>query len=174
MIPSSLLASVGQFNKPHGIRGELSAVIDCSPETLSELKCIFVEFDGLMVPFFIKSLRPKGKESVLLTIDGVDDEVRASNFSRKDIYVEKDGLGDEDIDDDIVYLQDLKGFTIYDGEEKTGIITDVDDSTENILFVVATEDSSSILVPASEELIDEIEFDNKTIVMHLPAGLKDL
>ena len=68
MIAADNLIEIGRFGKPHGIKGELSAIIpdfDIDPETLP---CIFVELDGLMVPFFIIAVRTKGSESFLLTL----------------------------------------------------------------------------------------------------------
>ena len=53
-----------------------------------------------------------------------------------------------------------------------GDITDIDDTTENALFVVDA-DGNQIFVPISENLILEIDDEKKVISMELPQGLID-
>lgn len=74
MIATDNLTAIGQFGRPHGLKGEISAQIPNTDIDPGELLCIFVELDGLYVPFFIESWRTKGAESVLLTLDGVDSQ----------------------------------------------------------------------------------------------------
>ena len=54
--------------------------------------------------------------------------------------------------------------------KKVGVIASIDDSTANILFEL--EDGR--LIPASEELITDIDKDKKTITINLPEGILDL
>ncbi len=166
------LTVIGQFSKPHGIHGELSAETDLDEKSLKELPCIFVDFDGLKVPFFISSIRPKGKETILISIDGIDNEKDALAFSRKEFYAEKEYIAEED--DDIVYLQDMKGYSVYDDGTLLGTVSDIDDSTANVLFVIDCPDGSSLLAPASEDMIEKIDTVEHVIVMNLPQGLVDL
>ena len=174
MIAADNLIEIGRFGKPHGIKGELSAIIpdfDIDPETLP---CIFVELDGLMVPFFIIAVRTKGSESFLLTLEGITSQEKASEFTNKSIYARPEDIPADDTEDyEGFYLDDLIGFTIQSDGCKIGTITDFDDSTDNYLFHV--EDSgSTILVPANPELIESVDTDTKTIYMNLPTGLTDL
>ena len=64
------------------------------------------------------------------------------------------------------------GFQIVDnGTQQTiGAITEVDDSTENVLFVVDAH-HEELLIPASEELITGVDYDSRTIQMNIPEGL---
>jgi len=55
-----------------------------------------------------------------------------------------------------------------------GEIVDIDDATENVLFVVERGDGSTILVPAADDLVTDIDLDGKTISMLLPEGLTDM
>ena len=66
------------------------------------------------------------------------------------------------------------GYTLYDGVEPVGEIVDIDDATENVLFVVERGDGSTILVPAADDLVTDIDLDGKTISMLLPEGLTDM
>ena len=54
------------------------------------------------------------------------------------------------------------------------MIDDVDDSTANVLFSVATPTGGNLIIPASDDYIVEINDEQKLMVMHLPEGLLDL
>ncbi|MDE6135436.1 MAG: ribosome maturation factor RimM, partial [Muribaculaceae bacterium] len=162
------LEEIGRFNKAHGIKGEISATIeDIDPE---ELPCIFVEIEGLFVPFFITSVRTKGPETWLLKIKGIDSETDCSMLVNKTIYVE-DGIICDDVetDQDGFYMRDLIGYEVIADGVPVGIIEDFDDSTDNVLFIVKRHDSRNTLyIPAADEMIGGINTDNKTISMDLP------
>lgn len=174
MIPADQLIEIGRFGKPHGIKGEMSAVIPDADIDPADLPCMFVEIDGLMVPFFISSTRTKGSESVLITFEGVDSQEKAARFTNKIIYARPCDLPETEEDGEGFYLDDLTGFDIVCGGAIIGEITDFDDSTENYLFVVSTSSGQEILIPANPDLIEAIDTDTKTINMNLPSGLTDL
>ena len=64
------------------------------------------------------------------------------------------------------------GFDIIDATtgQPVGRIASIDDSTINILFEL--EDGK--LIPASEELITDVNKDNRTITIDLPQGILDI
>lgn len=172
MIRNNELCEIGTLQKPHGIKGEISATIepDVDPSSLS---CIVVDIDGIFVPFFIVSYRPKSVESILLTIDGVTNESEASEFNGKTLYALASDLPDRN-DADGFYLSDLIGFSIFDVEgREIGQITDFDDSTENILlFVAPTSNQGEIMyIPAADEFFVGIDAEKKQVIMNLPEGL---
>lgn len=175
MIPRSELVHIGSFAKPHGIKGEISAHIEGDIiDLLPDLRCIFVDIDGLMVPFTIVSTRPKGAETVLLTLKGIDTQEKSASFTGKDIWVERSILPDvEDDEEEGFYLEDLVGFSIICNGEIIGRINGFDDSTDNVLFIV-DRGGTEILIPASADFIEGVEPDNSTIFMTLPEGLLNL
>lgn len=174
MIERSQLTEIGVFGKPHGVNGEITATIDSDVE-VDELKCLFVDIDGIFVPFFINSFRRRGTEASLLIIDGFEsaDEVRV--LTNKKIYCLTEELPLEDLtDEDGFYTADFIGWKIMDGKNLIGEITDFDDSTENVLFIVRTPADKTVYVPVADELITEIDEENRLLSMNLPDGLVDL
>ena len=171
MIRENEITSVGSFLKPHGIKGEIAAELDIDCEDVDNLTCIICEMEGIFVPFFINNARSKGRDTVLLTVDGVKDEKEAAMFTGKTIYalsseVEQEGIGEG------MYVTDLAGFTVdAEGAGTIGIIDYVDDSTANILFVVKDKDGETVYIPAAEEFITGLDLDDKTVTMRLPDGL---
>ena len=76
MIRLAEIAEAGHFNKPHGIKGEMSATLDFDLD-LDNVKCIIVPVEGIFVPFFIRSWRPKTADTCLLTLDGINSDMKA-------------------------------------------------------------------------------------------------
>lgn len=176
MITRDELIAIGHYNKPHGVAGELSATVDVDLEVLRGLSCMVSDIDGIFVPFFVNAIRPKSVDTMLLTIDGIENEKEAARLVNRDIYALKRDYQQESIDADAdgYPLDFFIGFELRDSDgSRVGEITDVDEQTENAIFVV-DRDGSEIMVPATDDLIVEFDVDNKLMVMDLPEGLLDL
>lgn len=176
MILRDELIAIGRYNKPHGVAGEISATIDVDIDTLQELSCLVSDIDGIFVPFFVNSCRPKSQETVLLTIDGISSEKEVTRLVNRDIYALKRDYRQESIDNDAdgYPLDYFIGFELQDADgNRVGEITDVDEQTENAIFIV-DRDGGEIMVPATDDLIVEFDLDKKVMVMDLPQGLLDL
>lgn len=172
MITRGMLTPAGEFNKPHGIKGEISASLDPRVD-VGALKCVVAEVNGLFVPFFIDAIRSRGADAVLLTIDGITDENEAKLLSRKPLYLlNGDAALAADDEDDGFYAEDLVGFSALDEDGAViGKIAGVDSTTANVLFVIDRPDGSEALVPVADEFIDGIDPESATITLRLPDGL---
>ncbi len=176
MITRDDIIEIGRYNKPHGVNGEISASIDVDIDVLDQFSCLISDIDGIYVPFFVESRRSKSASTALLTIDGITNEDQAALLVNKDIYVlklEYEQLSDDE-DCDELPIDYFIGFELKDGDDVVGTIVDVDDSTENVLFVVERPSGDEVAVPAADELITELDLEGKVIEMSLPAGLLDL
>lgn len=169
------LFSPGVFGKPHGIKGEIALLLDDDSfaDIVAEEEFLFVDLDGLLVPYRIMESRPKGNSILLVTLKGVDDNVMAATFTGKEVYLENVHIED-DTEDGQFYLEDLIGYKAYNGEDFIGTIQAYDDSTMNLLFEIESPSGESVLIPASDELITEIDSDTQIVRMDLPSGLLDL
>jgi 16S rRNA processing protein RimM len=77
------------------------------------------------------------------------------------------------LEDDAVYLSDLKGCTVFDQGSAIGTVEDVQfDSGEAPLLVVKGQ--KEYLVPFASEFIARIAIEEKRLEMKLPAGLLDV
>ena len=178
MISQNELKEVGKFQKTHALKGELNALLDIDPDYLAEGNAIVMDVDGIFEPFYASSVRPKGSQSYLVKLDGIDSEEEAKGFVNKTIYALKNQLAPFlDVEEDEIYDDDdLVGYEIIDSDtgEEVGKITHVDTSTENVLFVVETPGGEEVFIPAVEDFISEIDDEGKVIRMNLPEGLVDL
>lgn len=161
----------GCFQRTHALRGELNALLDIDAAYMEDGNPVVVDIDGCLVPFYALSVRPKGPESCLIHLEGVDNVEEAAKFVNKDIYVLKDILREYQ-DADMVFFSDLVGYTVEDIDSGVlGKVVSVDDSTANVLLYVESRDGDEIILPAPDELIEEIDTENKIIRMDLPEGL---
>lgn len=177
MITADQLTPVGKFNKTHGIKGEISATFDLDLEP-SSLRCLFVEMDGIPVPFFITSSRPKTAETWLLTLEGIESGEEARQMVNKTFFALTSELPEPeplDPDADGFYASDLIGWEMVDSVAgPLGTIRDVNDSTDNVLFVVERPDGSDLLVPVADEFIDEVDTDTRRLLTTVPQAILEL
>lgn len=176
MILKEELTEIGRFGKPHGIQGEINATVDDDVD-VDAINRIVVNIDGIYVPFFIRSIRVKRLDSVIIGIDDINNEDQAARFTNLDIYaLISDNIREvPDNDDGGFYAADLIGYTIVHADGRpVGKITDINDSTENALFIIQSPDGTDKYIPIADELIDEINPEKRYITMTLPEGLLDL
>jgi 16S rRNA processing protein RimM len=172
MILKENLIQAGQIHKPHGVNGEMSFSVQQGVFDQHEVPCLILLMDGIPVPFFVESFRMKSDISGLMKLEGVISEDQVREFSGAEFFVLRDFLKADETAE--IGMDFLVGYTISDTEKGIiGVIAEIDQTTENALFVIPTEDDE-ILIPIGDEYIREIDHDNKTILLTLPEGLLDL
>lgn len=178
MIKEEEISAVGKLQKTHALKGELNVMLDIDPEYLEEGNPAIIDIDGIYVPFYAESIRTKGSFSYLVKFEGIDSEFEAKKLVNKTIYARKDKLKEyieENYDEEYTLYDDLIGCTIVDTEKgEIGKVVEIDSNTENELFIVERPDGDTVYIPLTEDFIEEIDEDSKTIRMNLPDGLLDL
>ncbi|KAA6333824.1 Ribosome maturation factor RimM [termite gut metagenome] len=188
MIKNEEVYKIGVFNKPHGVRGELSFTFtdDIFDRTDGEyLVCLL---DGIFVPFFIEEYKFHSHHVAIIKLEGIDSIERARTFINVAVYypIKYVMKLESVLNDELEEISLSKGkspLSVYasltDFEVKDAVsgilgkISDVDTSTANTLFVVENE-KGELLIPACEEFIVKIDYENKQLLMNLPEGLADL
>lgn len=173
MIRKEDVYKIGRLGKPHGVSGEVSFMFDDDVFDRTDADYLILDIDGILVPFFIEEYRFKGSETSIMKFCDIDTQERAAELTGCDVYFPRH-IADED--DDNVSWAEIIGFTLINGEtgQAIGRIAHVDDATINILFGVEKPDGDEILIPASEELINDVDKQRRTITIMVPEGLLDL
>lgn len=172
MIKKEDIVEIGKFQKTHALKGELNALLDIESDFAEDGKPLIVDIDGIFVPFYAESVRPKAAESFLIKLKNIDTQEKAQELVNKSIFALRSDLVEYYDDPDLQVKADFIGFKIKDeilGE--IGTIVDIDDSTDNVLFVVEDLEAKKILIPVADDFITEIDDDNQIIQTHLPEGL---
>ena len=172
MILKEEIFQIGTIGKPHGLKGELSFSTTFSILEEVDVPFIFLEPQGLIVPFYIESVRMKTDNAGIIKLERVNTEEQAAEYAGLDIFLPKiylDEVGGEELD-----VNYFIGFEIVDVKfGKVGQIVALDDSTANVLFEVNAGDNE-LLIPVADEFIVEIDHEKHILIMDFPAGLLDL
>ena len=170
MIKEADVYRIGKIGKPHGIKGELQMQIEDDVFDAVDADYLVLCIDGIMVPFFIEEYRFRSGESVLMKFCDIDSQERARELTGVEVFFPY-SLAEEDDSGDVSTAR-IVGFSIINAADGkvAGKITGVDDSTVNTLFVL----ENDLLIPATDDMIKEINTENRTITMDLPDGILDL
>ena len=148
--------------KSWGAAGEvvLSRPAD-SPQDLNVQEPVFIEFDGLPVPFYFESLQEKGNR-LIVKFEDVDTLAQAEELVGREVRFAAEEEEEEDT---------LIGLRVRDSRTRRiiGEIVDSSDYGGNIVLTVETEDSGEVLLPLHEELIVNIH--GEVITLDIPEGL---
>lgn len=173
MIPYSDVYKIGTITKAHGLQGEVVFNFSDDIFDTTDADYLIIDVDGILVPFFISEYRFRSNASVLVKFDRIESAEQTQQIVGCDVYFEKSKAQEADTDE--MSLNYFIGFTMLDEQgDKIGKITDIDDKTDNWLFVVERDNGDEALVPAQESFIVDINHEKRTMTMDLPIGLLDL
>ena len=168
MIREEDVYKIGVIGKTHGVKGELNFTFTDDVFDRVDADYLILRIDGILVPFFIDEYRFRSDDRALLILHDIDTNEKAQNLVGTEVFFPY-SLSDKQ-KDEVISFNDLIGFTI-DG---IGIVSGIDDYTENILFEVKRNDGKHILIPAVEEFVENVDYEKKIIKVQLPEGLVEL
>ena len=169
MIKQDEVYKIGRLGKAHGVRGEVTFLVDDDVFDRVDADYLVLMVDGILVPFFMEEYRFRNDSVCLVKFCDVDTQQRASELTGSDVYFPR-ALADEAGEE--LSMAALVGFDLTDADTGTAVgrIAAVDDSTLNLLFEL--EDGR--LIPANDDLIEKIDVGQKVIVMNIPTGLLEI
>lgn len=162
---------LGRVTKPFGFKGEMVLFLDVdSPDDYATLDSVFVEMKNGLVPYFIKSLRINGNKAVALFEDLTAEQAAA--LAGHDMYLPLDLL--PKLTGNQFYFHEVKGFRVVDDQYgDIGVIESIIEYPAQPLFQIMN-GTTEILIPVIDQVIKEVDRDNKTIYISAPNGLIDL
>ena len=158
---------IGQVLKSNGRDGELLVSFSgIAPEDIDLEEPVFIEFDGLPVPFYFEAFSQRGNSRALVRLTGVHSLTDADELAGAVLYAEDDLYEDEE--------EDLTGWTVLDADgTKVGTVSAHEVIPGNPCIWVETGHGESLL-PLREELVLDVNETEKTLRMEIPKGLLDL
>jgi len=172
IIQKSACRLIGSLAKLHGYKGEYLFISDFFlSEEITKWESVFIEIDGLLVPFFISSITLTNDDAAIIGFDDINTPDQAKEFILCRVYQLNKLVSKLDNKFD---PNQLKGYKIID--KQAGLIGTVDqilDYNNNLLFSILKE-GREILIPANEEIILKVNHKNKEIAIHAPEGLLEL
>ena len=161
------MQKIAQVLKSNGRDGELLvSFTGIAPEEIDLEEPVFVEFDGLPVPFYFESFQQRGNSRALVRLTGVRSLADADELAGAALLAE-DGVYEED-------EEDLTGWTVLDADgNEVGTISAHEDIPGNPCVWVRTKKGEA-LVPLHEDLVLSVDEDAMTLRMVVPEGILDL
>lgn len=159
------LLQIGKVLKSNGTDGGLlMGFRDIDLEDISLEEPVFINFDGLPVPFFIQTLTPKGNGKAIVHLNDIRDLKDAEEVVGQAVYA--DYLEEEEGDDG---FEALVGWTVAGAGKVTGFL----DFPANPCLEVMT-GKGEVIIPLHEDLIISMDQKRREIRMDIPDGLLDL
>ena len=162
---------VGQIVNTFGIKGFLKVKpFTDNKERFEELKSVYIMQKGKSKEVQIEEVSYQ-KEMVLLKLKGIDDLTEAEKY--KGAYLKIARKDAKKLPKDTYFIADLIGLNVYTQEgELLGKLDDIFKTGANDVYVVKNEIGKQILLPATKEVLKQIDLENEKIIVHLIEGLK--
>ena len=160
------MQQAGQVLKPNGVDGQLLvSFLRTDPDDINQEEPVFIEFDGLPVPFFFESLLRRSGTRAVVRLTGVRSLKDALELEGKAIWSES--RGDDDAE------EDLTGWKVYaENGTLAGTVDGVEDIPGNTCLSIVPEGrNESVLIPFHEDLVISVDEKRQSLRMVIPEGL---
>ncbi|MCR5840854.1 MAG: hypothetical protein K6G86_02120 [Bacteroidales bacterium] len=161
------MLQIAKILKSNGTDGGLLiGVRDIEVGQIDLQEPVFIEFDGLPVPFFIQSLQQRGTSKAIIHLNDIDSLVDAEEVVGRALYIEGEWEEEEELD--------FTGWTLLNRGERVGTVTGMEPIPGNLCLYVTPSSGSPAgesLVPLHEDLILSMDPDSRTLDLDLPDGL---
>lgn len=161
---------IGQIVKPHGIQGEVSVkVLTDFPERFDEMTDVYLGDDVSAELVAVASTRWH-RERVLIQFAGYSDRTSAEVLRGKYLKIPREHAAE--LEPGTFYHYQLEGLTVItDIGETLGKLAYVLETGANDVYVINTP-GGECLIPATKEVVQEVNLTSGTITVHLLPGLQ--
>lgn len=162
---------VARIGKAHGLKGEVTVQVHTdSPQERFVKGATFDTQPAATGPLTIRSARVHNGIQ-LLAFEEAADRTAAEALRNVKLHASPDDL----VEDDAWYEEDLLGFTVRLGDGTVvGTVKGLESREVQDLLIVDGADGYDILVPFVEEIVPEIDEDERVVVLTPPPGLLEL
>ncbi|NMB96893.1 MAG: 16S rRNA processing protein RimM [Clostridiaceae bacterium] len=165
---------IGKIVKTHGVKGELKVLpLTDYVERFFDLKWAFVgnEDDNLRKYSFEKVRLQKNL--VIVKFRGINNKTEAEVL--KDNFIKVDRENAIKLPEDTFFICDIIGCEVLDEDtgNKLGVVYEVLQTGSNDVYVLKSDNSKEILIPALKTVVKKVSLEDQKIWVKLPLGLLD-
>ncbi|MDO5615699.1 MAG: ribosome maturation factor RimM [Cruoricaptor ignavus] len=163
---------LGKITRTHGLQGNVILKLDTDqPQFYNKLDSIFVEINGLLVPFFIEKQQWSKEDSKIISFKNSSPAL-AEQTVGKNVFLPNSTL--PVLTGKQFYYHEVVGFEIVDENQSScGEIKEVNDQTAQHYFILDLQ-GKEVIIPIIKDWILEVNREAKQIKMQLPDGLLDV
>ena len=166
------LVRIGRLGRAHGVRGEITVDSSLTPLELEAMRRFtWRGADGETRSLVLESARAVEPRN-LLKFQGVHNREQASTLTLGELLFPRDQLPDPG--PGVAYTFQLLGLEVrtVDGR-RLGTLHDIVSTAAHPIYVVRDE-AKELLVPATEQVVREVDLQGGAITVELPAGLEEV
>ncbi len=169
---SGNLLLLGKVIRPHGLEGLLRVWSYARSEAsfLDAGEIILKPVSGNAHEYRVLSVRPH-KNVLLVQLEGVDSLEQAEEFRGSEVLVRSEAITREEGE---YFWHELIGLKVFlDSGEYLGAISRIIPAGSHEIYVVGSGEKE-IFVPATYEVVRDIDLENETMTISAMEGLLDL
>lgn len=161
---------VGQIVNTFGIKGMVKVMpFTDDIRRFDKLDKVYIEKNKSKKEYKIEEVKYH-KNMVLIKFEGIDKIEQAEELRNSYLTVSRDSV--EELEEGRYYIVDLLGLDVYTDEQVLlGTLDDIFNTGSNDIYVVKNKEGKQILLPAIEDVIKQVDLENKKIIVHLLPGL---
>lgn len=164
--------NVGKIVNTQGIKGEIRVIssTDFPEERFRKGNILYIEVASNEL-FEVKvSSHRLHKNFHLLTFVGLDNINDVEKYKGKILKINEEQLSE--LDEGEFYYHEIIDCEVFtEDDEKLGIIKEILSPGANDVWVVKRSGEKDLLLPYIEEVVKEIDVENKKVIVHLMEGL---
>ncbi|MCK8816558.1 ribosome maturation factor RimM [Natroniella sulfidigena] len=167
---SEELITIGQITRHHGNKGEARVIpLTDYPERFEYLERVYLIKDGTKDEVMVEGIRYH-KQFIIIKFVGIDGIGEIMPY--KNYYLQIPKAEVLDLPENNFYLYDIIGIEVYTVEDEyLGQVKEVLETKANDVYVV-TKDGDELLIPATLEVVLDIDLNNERMEVKLPPGLR--
>ena len=167
--------NVGRIVNTHGVRGEVRilSTTDFEEErfVVGNKLAAFKKNDKKPTWVTIQSVR-RHKNFILLTFEGMNNINLVEPFKEGMLKVTKDQMEEDLLDENEYFYHDIIGCSVVSEEGETiGEVKDILQTGANDVWVVKGAKGKEQYIPYIEDVVKDINIDEKIITIHVMEGL---
>ena len=161
---------IGQIVNTFGIKGMVKVKpFTDNIERFSNLEKIYIKNKSGQTEYKIQEVKYH-KNMVLIKFEGIENPEQADLLRNSYLIVDRET--EEPLEAGRYYIVDMIGLDVFtDDNEYLGKLEDIYNTGSNDIYVVKNELGKQVLLPAIEDVIKNIDMDNKKVIVHLITGL---
>jgi 16S rRNA processing protein RimM len=153
---------LGKLRRAHGVRGEIPLELHSQMLELMAPGCQVFVGEGHH-PLTIQSTRWKN-DLLLLKFDEIDNREEVSHWTNALLYVMSDQL--PALPDGEFYLHELIGMDVFETDGTfLGVLMEILETGANDVYLIQNDAGEEVLIPATEEMILEIDLNQEKMVV---------
>ncbi|MEG1641702.1 MAG: ribosome maturation factor RimM [Synergistaceae bacterium] len=168
--------TIGKIVGTHGVKGTILLLpLTDYPERFLDMTELYFERPGKPTcTYNVRTITPyEGKGTFRVQLEGINDKETAEQLKQSLVTVAQDER--VELPEDEYWIDDMIGLTIVENESKNelGTLNEIMFTGSNDVYLVKTSEGQIKPLPATKEVINEVDIKAGTITVTVPEGLWD-